>query len=85
LKDTGRATYLTATDDEALACVRRVAETEGILIALETAHAFARVLDVAKREAARRRRPVRVVVTLSGRGDKDLATITLAEKPHVTH
>jgi tryptophan synthase beta chain len=85
LKDTGRATYLTATDDEALASVRRVAEAEGILIALETAHAFARVLDVAKREAAKRSRPVRVVVTLSGRGDKDLATITLAEKPHVTH
>jgi tryptophan synthase beta chain len=85
LKDTGRATYLTATDDEALACVRRVAETEGILIALETAHAFARVLDVAQREAERRGRKVRVVVTLSGRGDKDLATITLAEKPHVTH
>ena len=85
LKDTARATYLTATDDEALACVRLVAETEGILIALETAHAFARVLDVAKLEAARRGRKVRVVVTLSGRGDKDLATITLAEKPHVTH
>jgi tryptophan synthase beta chain len=65
--------------------VRRVAETEGILIALETAHAFARVLDVAQREAERRGRKVRVVVTLSGRGDKDLATITLAEKPHVTH
>jgi tryptophan synthase beta chain len=85
LKDSGRATYLTATDDEALASVRRVAETEGILIALETAHAFARVLDVAKREAARRGRPARIVVTLSGRGDKDLATITSAEKPHVTH
>jgi tryptophan synthase beta chain len=85
LKDSARATYLTATDDEALASVRRVAETEGILIALETAHAFARVLDVAKREAARRARPVRIAVTLSGRGDKDLATITAAEKPHVTH
>ncbi|HMJ52782.1 MAG TPA: tryptophan synthase subunit beta [Polyangiaceae bacterium] len=85
LKDSGRATYLTATDDEALACVRRVAETEGILIALETAHAFARVLDVAERESARRGRSVRIVVTLSGRGDKDLATITAAEKPHVTH
>ena len=85
LKDSGRATYLTATDDEALASVRRVAETEGILIALETAHAFARVLDIGKREAARRGRPVRLAVTLSGRGDKDLATITAAEKPHVTH
>jgi len=85
LKDSGRATYLTATDDEALASVRRVAETEGILIALETAHAFARLLDIAKREAARRGRAVRLAVTLSGRGDKDLATLTTVEKPHVTH
>ena len=85
LKDSGRATYLTATDEEALASVRRVAETEGILIALETAHAFARVLDVARREAARRERPARIAVTLSGRGDKDLGTISAAETPHVTH
>jgi tryptophan synthase beta chain len=85
LKDSGRATYLTATDDEAVASVRRVAETEGILIALETAHAFARLLDVGKREAERRGRPVRLAVTLSGRGDKDLGTITAAETPHVTH
>jgi tryptophan synthase beta chain len=85
LKDNGRASYLTATDEEALASVRRVAETEGILIALETAHAFSRVLDVAKREAEKRNRKVRIVVTLSGRGDKDLATILAAEKPHVTH
>jgi tryptophan synthase beta chain len=85
LKDSGRATYLTATDEEALASVRRVAETEGILIALETAHAFARVLDIAKRETERRGRAARIAVTLSGRGDKDLATITAAETPHVTH
>jgi len=85
LKDSGRATYLTATDDEALASVRRVAEMEGILIALETAHAFARLSDVAEREATRRGRPVRIAVTLSGRGDKDLGTITAAEAPHVTH
>ena len=85
LKDSGRAIYLTATDSEALAAVRRVAETEGILIALETAHAFARLLDIAEREAARRGRAVRMAVTLSGRGDKDLATISAAEKPHVTH
>jgi tryptophan synthase beta chain len=65
--------------------VRRVAETEGILIALETAHAFARLLDVGKREAERRGRPVRLAVTLSGRGDKDLGTITATETPHVTH
>ena len=75
LHDTGRATYLTATDDEALDAVLQVARTEGILIALETAHAFAAVPEVARREAAKRGRPARVLVSVSGRGDKDLATI----------
>jgi tryptophan synthase beta chain len=75
LKDIGRAVYLTATDDEALGAVRLVARSEGILIALETAHAFARLADIAAREAARRERRVRIAVTLSGRGDKDLSTI----------
>jgi tryptophan synthase beta chain len=75
LKDTGRATYLAATDDEALAAVRLVARTEGLIVALETAHAFAALPAVAAREAARRGRPVRVLLGLSGRGDKDLATL----------
>jgi len=47
LKDTGRAAYLSATDDEALAAGKLLARTEGILPALETAHALARVRDVA--------------------------------------
>jgi tryptophan synthase beta chain len=81
LKDTRRATYLTATDEEALAAVRAVATSEGILIALETAHAFARIADIAELEARRRGRRVRVAVTLSGRGDKDLSTIM----SHVAH
>ena len=71
----GRATYLTATDDEAVHSVYRVARTEGILIALETAHAFARVGDIARRERARLGRPVRLAVCLSGRGDKDLEAL----------
>ncbi|MFT3765518.1 MAG: tryptophan synthase subunit beta [Minicystis sp.] len=75
LHDTGRATYLTATDDQALDAVNAVARTEGILIALETAHAFAVVAEVAKREAEKRGRPARILVNVSGRGDKDLATI----------
>jgi tryptophan synthase beta chain len=79
LKDIGRAIYLSATDQEALASVRRVARAEGILIALETAHAFARVADVARLEAERKGRPVSIVVCCSGRGDKDLATILAAE------
>ena len=75
LMKSGRATYLSATDDEALAATKLVARTEGILIALETAHAFARLADIAGREAARAGRPVRLAVCLSGRGDKDLATL----------
>jgi tryptophan synthase beta chain len=74
-RDTGVATYLTATDDEALDAVIRVAQTEGILIALETAHAFAAVPEVARRESARLGRPARILVNVSGRGDKDLATL----------
>jgi tryptophan synthase beta chain len=75
LKESGRATYLSATDDEALAAVALAARTEGILVALETAHAFARVGDAARRLAAERGRPVTVILCLSGRGDKDLSTL----------
>jgi tryptophan synthase beta chain len=75
LKDTGRATYLSATDEEALVAVSQVARTEGIIAALETSHAFARVGDVARELAAKRGRPVSIVLGLSGRGDKDLATL----------
>jgi tryptophan synthase beta chain len=64
LRDTGRARYVPATDEEALAAFRRLAETEGIIPALEPAHALARVGEL---EAEL------VVVCLSGRGDKDLA------------
>jgi tryptophan synthase beta chain len=75
LKETGRATYLCATDDEALAAVSLVARAEGIVAALETAHAIARIGDVARDLAAKRGRPASIVLGLSGRGDKDLATI----------
>jgi tryptophan synthase beta chain len=75
LKESGRASYYAATDDEALAAVSQVARTEGILVALETAHAFARVGDVARELAAKRGRPVSMVLGLSGRGDKDVATL----------
>ncbi|MEO7035238.1 MAG: tryptophan synthase subunit beta [Polyangiaceae bacterium] len=71
----GRATYLSATDDEALAATQRVARTEGILVALETAHAFARVLDIAEMERKKHGRPARLALCLSGRGDKDLGTL----------
>jgi tryptophan synthase beta chain len=75
LKETGRAVYLSATDDEAVAMTALVARTEGIIPALETAHAFARVGDIAHKVAAERGRPAVVVLGLSGRGDKDLTTI----------
>ena len=81
LKDSGRATYLSATDEEALAAVSLVARTEGILVALETAHAFARVGDVARDLSAKRGRPVSIVLGLSGRGDKDLSTLLARLRP----
>jgi tryptophan synthase beta chain len=75
LKESGRARYVSATDDEALAAVALMARAEGIIPALETAHAVARVGDVARDLAAARGRPVAVVLGLSGRGDKDLSTL----------
>ena len=75
LKESGRARYLSATDDEALRAVSALATTEGILPALETAHALARVADIARELARERGRPASVVVSVSGRGDKDLATL----------
>jgi tryptophan synthase beta chain len=67
LRDSGRARYVTATDEEALEAFRRLARTEGILPALEPAHALARVDDLDAEL---------VVLCLSGRGDKDLAQVT---------
>ena len=66
LRDTGRAKYVGATDEEALAAFHLLARREGILPALEPAHALARALEL---EAEL------VVVGLSGRGDKDLAPV----------
>jgi tryptophan synthase beta chain len=75
LKDNGRARYVSATDDEALAAAALIARTEGIVPALESSHAIARIGDVARDLAAARGRPVSVVLGLSGRGDKDLSTL----------
>src|SRR5579883_3358318 len=75
LKESGRARYLSATDDEALAAVGLLARCEGIIPALESAHALARVGDVARDLARARGRTVSLAVCLSGRGDKDLATL----------
>jgi tryptophan synthase beta chain len=74
LHDVGRARYLTATDDEALAAFQLCAELEGIIPALESAHAIARLPDVAREIG----RDGVVVLNLSGRGDKDVATVAAA-------
>jgi tryptophan synthase beta chain len=77
LKDTGRAEYVSATDTEALAGFQALARYEGILPALEPAHAIGWLL----------RRPLPegslVVVNVSGRGDKDLDTVRAALGPTV--
>ncbi|MCW2923378.1 MAG: trpB [Thermoleophilia bacterium] len=71
LAASGRATYHPVTDDEAMATLELVCRTEGIIPAIESAHAVALGL----RLAAERSADETVLVTLSGRGDKDLATI----------
>ncbi|WP_236648411.1 MULTISPECIES: tryptophan synthase subunit beta [Micromonospora] len=73
LGDIGRARYVTVTDDEVLDAVRRLARAEGILCALESAHAVAWVMRTAGSDEL----PpgATVVLTLSGRGDKDMATL----------
>ncbi len=75
LMASGRATYLSATDAEALAATERVARSEGLLIALETAHALARLPEIAELERNKHGRPARLALCLSGRGDKDLGTL----------
>jgi tryptophan synthase beta chain len=69
LRDTGRAEYVGATDGEALAAFSRLARTEGILPALEPAHALARAAELDE---------TLILVCLSGRGDKDLAQVVPA-------
>ncbi|MET0271827.1 MAG: tryptophan synthase subunit beta [Phenylobacterium sp.] len=71
LHDVGRATYLAATDAESLAAFQLCAELEGILPAIESAHALARLPEV----AADVGKDGIVVLNLSGRGDKDVATV----------
>jgi len=66
LRDSGRAEYLSATDAEALEAFRDLARTEGLLPALEPAHALARARELDEEL---------VLVCLSGRGDKDLAEV----------
>jgi tryptophan synthase beta chain len=70
LRDSGRAEYVSATDEEALAAFHLLTEREGIIPALEPAHALARALDLDAEL---------VLVGLSGRGDKDLGVVLARE------
>jgi len=67
LKDSGRAQYVGATDAEALAAFKALAESEGIICAFESAHALAHALKLAEAEPGSA-----ILVGLSGRGDKDV-------------
>ncbi len=70
LQETGRASYTTCTDHEALDAFQALARSEGILPALESAHAIAAAIGEARRGSAGV-----ILVNLSGRGDKDLETV----------
>ncbi len=70
LKDLGRAQYRGISDDEAMQALKLLAQTEGIIAAIETAHALAGTLKIAKELAP----GSSVLINLSGRGDKDMET-----------
>lgn len=74
LHDAGRAQYVSATDDEALSAFQLCSQLEGIIPALEPAHALARVGDVAKELG----KDGIVLMNLCGRGDKDIFTVAEA-------
>jgi tryptophan synthase beta chain len=71
LNDVKRVTYLSATDEEAVAAFELCSRLEGIIPALEPAHALARVMDLAPQKP----KDHLMVINLSGRGDKDLASV----------
>ncbi|MFT6466143.1 MAG: tryptophan synthase beta chain [Halopseudomonas sp.] len=71
LKDIGRVNYVSATDEEALTAFRELTRVEGIMPALESAHAVAYAMKL----AATMRPDQTIVVNLSGRGDKDIHTV----------
>jgi tryptophan synthase beta chain len=75
LKDSGRATYVAATDAEALDAFHRLTRTEGIIPALETSHAIAYAMKL----ATQMRPDQSILINLSGRGDKDMHTVAARE------
>lgn len=72
LKDSGRVTYLTASDEDAIRGVKLLSQAEGIIPALETAHAISVLPELAPKYS----KDQSIVVSCSGRGDKDMATIS---------
>ena len=74
LKDTGRAEYVSITDDEALGGFSTLTREEGIIPALESSHAIAHVIKLAPTLS----KDTTIVVCLSGRGDKDMHTVATA-------
>jgi tryptophan synthase beta chain len=75
LKDTGRACYVSVTDEEALEAFHRLTRTEGILPALESSHAVAYAMQLARQMD----KDQTILVNLSGRGDKDIHTVAARE------
>jgi tryptophan synthase beta chain len=75
LKDIGRAHYVSVTDDEAMEGFRKLTRVEGIMPALETAHAVAYAIKL----AATMDKDQTVVINVSGRGDKDINTVAKLE------
>ena len=71
LKDSGRADYIAVDDNEVLESFHMVTKLEGIMPALETAHAFAALEHVAKNFSSSQH----IVINVSGRGDKDINTV----------
>lgn len=76
LKDTGRATYISATDATALRGLQELSRTEGIIPALESSHALGALLDLGEQNKI----PAGslIILNLSGRGDKDMITVAKA-------
>ncbi|WP_431190678.1 tryptophan synthase subunit beta [Metabacillus flavus] len=79
LADTGRVQYISATDQEALDALHRTAKEEGLLAAIESAHALAKAFIIAETMSPEQS----ILVCLSGRGDKDVHTLMKALKGEV--
>ena len=75
LKESGRASYVTATDEEALTAFHTLTRSEGIIPALESSHA----VSYAMKLAAQMDPEKIILVNLSGRGDKDMHTVAALE------